>query len=254
MRALVLQSLNIVDYVCISNYITSIQAIKLIKPSFYIKGPDYKISKQDISGNIIKEKEAVELVGGIFRTTNNLSLSSTRYFNQSSDKFNLSQKKYLKKIYKKNYENKLVSWFEQIKDLKVLLIGETIIDEYVSTNVLGKAGKDPILTINPFKRRKYPGGILSIANIAAEFCKSVEIVTFLGDLDSEKSFINKNLKNNIKINYIIKKESPTILKTRYLDNEDRSKIIGIYNMNDVSLDNQEENNLSKLINKLTKKN
>ena len=39
--------------------------------------------------------------------------------------------------------------------LKVLLIGETIIDQYISGDVLGKSGKEPHLVLNEKKNEKY---------------------------------------------------------------------------------------------------
>ena len=42
------------------------------------------------------------------------------------------------------------------------------------------------------------------------------------------------------LNYIIKKNSPTILKQRYLDIVDSRKLIGIYNINDDNISLTEE--------------
>jgi rfaE bifunctional protein nucleotidyltransferase chain/domain len=251
-RCKVLEGLEIIDYVCVSDFPTSVQVIKKIKPHFYVKGADYKTIKNDLSGNLLKEKKAVEAVNGLFKTTNQPLLSSSRFINQKLEDFNLNQKKYLQTIYKKNYNKKIIDWFNELKKINILLIGETIIDQYVKTNVLGKAGKDPILTINPFNKDKYHGGILSIADILAEFCNKVEVVTYLGDFDTNKNFIKKNLKTNVHLNYILKNNSPTIVKTRYLDNEGRSKILGVYDMNDAILNKKEELQIIKKLKKLIK--
>ena len=39
--------------------------------------------------------------------------------------------------------------------LKVLLIGETIIDQYISGDVLGKSGKEPHLVLNEKKMKVF---------------------------------------------------------------------------------------------------
>ena len=44
-----------VDYVLINDCETSVNLINDLKPNFYIKGNDYKIYKNDKTGNIIKE-------------------------------------------------------------------------------------------------------------------------------------------------------------------------------------------------------
>ena len=55
-RAECLASLELVDYVVISNEASAIKVINLIKPNIYFKGPDYKNNKEDVTGKIFKEK------------------------------------------------------------------------------------------------------------------------------------------------------------------------------------------------------
>ena len=66
-------------------------------------------------------------------------------------------------------------------------------------------------------------------------------------LKNEKKFIFQNLNKKIKYNFLLKKNSPTILKTRYLDEYKKSKIIGIYDLNDDPLSKDEENKFYKLL-------
>ena len=58
----------------------------------------------------------------------------------------------------------------------------------------------------------YLGGILAVANHISSFVKTVNIFTYLGDTKNNKSFIAKNLKGNVELNYVEKDNSPTILK------------------------------------------
>ena len=46
---------------------------------------------------------------------------------------------------------------------KILVIGETIIDQYNFCEVLGKSGKEPMLTFKETKKDQYLGGALSNA-------------------------------------------------------------------------------------------
>ena len=118
---------------------------------------------------------------------------------------------------------------------------------------MGKAGKDTILTINPFKHEEYLGGILSIANILSNFCKKITVVTYLGEEKEMPKFINSKLNKNIVLKYVKKKNSPTIRKTRYVDKEGKSKIIGIYEINDQYISASEENRLEKILKMQLKK-
>ena len=45
--------------------------------------------------------------------------------------------------------------FERLKKLKVLLIGEVIIDQYIFGEVLGKSGKEPHLVMSINDKKNY---------------------------------------------------------------------------------------------------
>jgi len=76
------------------------------------------------------------------------------------------------KINKKN----LIESIEGIKDLNVLVIGETIIDEYQFGYTLGKSGKAPIVAFQNENIERYNGGVLAIQNHLKTFC-NIDILT-----------------------------------------------------------------------------
>lgn len=63
----------------------------------------------------------------------------------------------------------VVDYIESLKDLKILVIGETIIDEYQHGFTLGKAGKSPIVAFQNSKSEQYAGGVLAIRNHLKDF-------------------------------------------------------------------------------------
>ena len=63
-RLKMISSLEIVDYVYLNNFLTAENAIKIFKPSFYVKGSDYKNNNQDITKNIYKENNLVKKLKG----------------------------------------------------------------------------------------------------------------------------------------------------------------------------------------------
>ena len=58
-RMEILASIEVVDFVVLNNSKNAVDAIKKIKPNYYCKGPDYKNFKEDITGQIKNELEAV---------------------------------------------------------------------------------------------------------------------------------------------------------------------------------------------------
>jgi rfaE bifunctional protein nucleotidyltransferase chain/domain len=80
-RAAMLNALTVVDFVAITESPTAIDAIKLLKPNVYVKGPDYVDASTDVSGNIAREHEAVASVGGCIQFTEAPTMSSSKIIN-----------------------------------------------------------------------------------------------------------------------------------------------------------------------------
>lgn len=84
----------------------------------------------------------------------------------------------------KKYKSELLEILDKVKNLNILVVGETIIDEYQFGYTLGKAGKFPIVAFQEKELETYPGGILAICNHLKDFVK-VDYFT------SEKAIIKK---------------------------------------------------------------
>ena len=126
-RAEVLAAIEEIDAVYINKEKTPINLIKQIRPSIYFKGPDYKKMKNDKTKNIIKEKIAVERAGGLIKFSSDDTFSSSKIINSHLNIFNERQKKFIQSISKKYDFNKINGYVEKLQNLKVLLLGETII-------------------------------------------------------------------------------------------------------------------------------
>ena len=87
----------------------------------------------------------------------------------------------------------------------------------------------------------------------AQFSKKISVISILGEKKEFLREINSNLNNNIKTKFLFKKNSPTIVKKRYVDSISQSKVIGIYNINDEILDKKNESEFNKLLKKEIKK-
>lgn len=243
-----LAALEIVDYVTINDGVSAINIIKKLKPNFYCKGPDYKDHKRDVTKNIKKEKEAVKSCGGKIVYTSGETFSSGSIINKYSDILETDTKKNILKAKDQLSIINIENIFKKINNLKILVIGELIIDEYTFSDALGKSGKDPMLVLKEMKSEKYLGGAGSIARNLTSFSKNINLITMLGEKSEHKDFIKKEL-NKSKMFYIKKKNSPTIVKKRFLDIYSNSKVLGLYQFNDDKLNKKDEQDLQKIISK-----
>lgn len=119
--------------------------------------------------------------------------------------------------------------------LKVLVIGEAIIDEYSYCMPLGKAPKDPIISTRHVRLERHAGGALACANHVAGFCREVDLVTGLGADDPQEAFIRGELKPNVRPRFFVREGASTITKRRYVSEPALIKLFEIAVMDDTSL-------------------
>ena len=103
-----LKKIKIVDYVLKSEYETAELIIEKIKPNVYCKGPDYKNHKNDISGQIKKEVDAIKKIGGRIVYTDDITFSSSQLINNHYSLQTNSKKQLIKRRWpkKKNMSGK----------------------------------------------------------------------------------------------------------------------------------------------------
>lgn len=122
---------------------------------------------------------------------------------------------------------------KRLHSLKVLIIGDTIIDQYVFVRPKGRAIKDPILSTEFIREENYAGGVLAIANHVSSFVQEITVVTLLGDYNTQQEFIQKNVAANIRLKSFFKEHAPTTVKCRYVQESYRkNKLFKVEFMND----------------------
>ena len=244
-----LLSLNCVDYVVESKGLSSVEIINVVKPQYYCKGKDYTNLSKDYSKKIILEKKAVEKnYGKIVFTTSKLHSSSKLLNNEFI--FNEDQILFLKNIKKKFSIEMIIKIIDNFYKIKPVIVGEIIIDAYNFCSPLGKSGKEPVLVFKHLKKETYQGGSLAIAKHLSDFCNKIDLISYIGE---KQEFLNNIKKNNISINLVNKKNSPTIEKIRFVENNTYKKLMGIYNVNDDFLSAPEEKKILSFFDKIIKK-
>ncbi len=214
LRAEFLSSLDIVDFVVINDDLTPINLIKKIKSDFYVKGNDYKQSKKDITGNILKEKKAVESHGGKIIYTDEIEFSSSKIINQFFQPLKIINE--IKNI--NDVREKSIREINKLDTLKVLVLGEIIFDEYNFVKELDKPGKENIQSVLYDKNEVYIGGAYSIAKSVSTFVKKVDLVC-VGNFSNENQKLMKKYTFNEKSFKlkIIKNNFHEIIKKRYVN-------------------------------------
>jgi rfaE bifunctional protein kinase chain/domain/rfaE bifunctional protein nucleotidyltransferase chain/domain len=247
LRAEALASLTAVDFVTISRAPSAVPMIELLRPHVYVKGPDYRDQDGDITGGIKREEDAVCRGGGVIQITEDVTFSSSTLINRFMPSFSDSVEAYLTQLRGSYSARDMTGFLDRLATMRVVVVGEAILDEYVYCDQLGKSAKDPVLAMRYGTAEMFAGGALAVANHLADFCASVELVTCLGSVEGQERFIRSNLKPNVRLNFIYKTDSPTIVKRRYVESILLSKMFEVYHINDTPLNAGDEAEFCSLL-------
>tara|TARA_B100001057_G_scaffold501241_1_gene622366 strand:- start:1434 stop:2942 length:1509 start_codon:yes stop_codon:yes gene_type:complete len=244
-RINILKSLKFVDHAFIAKGKSAVDSINLIKPNFYFKGNEYKDNLSDKTKKIFQEINAVKKNKGKIFYTNEKEMSSSKIINQLGLALNEKQIKFLEKVKKQYNYNSIINSLITLKNDKVIVVGDLIIDEYIFGNVLGKAGKEPHLVFNKVEENKYIGGSSIVANHLSDFVKKITLISDIGNENNIRNLLKKKLKKNIKhIKITPNKEYQSCIKTRFVDSLTKYKLFGSYKI--PNLDNYD---FYKMLNK-----
>lgn len=243
LRAEVIASLSKVSFVGINEWPTSIETIKVLQPTVYVKGSDYEDSSKDNTGNITKEEQAVQLVGGKIFFTHDITFSSSSLANNYLKLYPEATSKFLKEFKQRINLETIVQSLEKVAACKTLVIGDTILDEYHYCTPMGKSPKENIITTRYLSEERFAGGVLAAANHVASICNKVQLITCLGKEDSKEDFIKEKLKKNVSHKIFFRQDAPTIIKRRFVEPNYMRKLFEVCFLNGELVSEELENSI-----------
>ena len=126
-----------------------------------------------------------------------------------------------------------------IKNRKVLVIGEVIIDEYTYVSGLGKPSKENIISTLYDRSEQFMGGVLPIVNTIAEFSENVELLTLVGSSDIESELVQRHINPEVTSFAFSMPNSVTVRKQRMIDKDFFRKIFEINHV--TNIDDSDDN-------------
>ncbi|MDR1160324.1 MAG: PfkB family carbohydrate kinase [Syntrophomonadaceae bacterium] len=232
LRIKFLCSLAIVDYVTLSENYTAADVIKAVKPDYYIKGGEYSHPNDDITGKIDEETALAESFGGQAYFTSGAVFSSTRLLNKNFPVLTPELKEWMAEFGKKYSFGDVKEAVEAFKTLKVLVVGDVIIDDYTFCSVNGLMSKDRGYSTTYTYQERYLGGALAVARHIAQFSGNVTICSAMGNETDIHSLMLNSLSKDMKIDVEYADGISTIVKQRYIfENEKRDTIEKLFSVN-----------------------
>ena len=230
LRAEAIASLACVDHVAIGKCPHAAEAIQLIHPDIFV--PSYEDSEdgEDQAEARKSEDAIVRALGVRVVSLGKNGLKSARLTHRFSPAYPAAASNFLGSFCSRYSVATVSDCLERTRSLRVLFVGEAIIDEYQYCETMGKSGKEPVLAVRFLSTEKFAGGNIATANQGAAFSDRVGMVSLLGTQDSHEEFIREKLNPKIDAMFLHMPGSRTILKRRLVEFYPFQKLFEVYFM------------------------
>jgi rfaE bifunctional protein kinase chain/domain len=187
------------------------EVILKLKPALVVKGKEHKSHENP-------EQKAVDSYGGklLFSSGDVVfsSLDLIRREMASQEQKSISlPKQFMSR--RKVTAKSLIDVMQKFKGLKVVVVGDVIVDEYISCDPLGMSEEDPTIVVTPISSRAFIGGAAIVAAHASSLGAKVKFFSVVGDDASAKFCRDELSKFGVEHHLLVDDSRPTTLKQRF---------------------------------------
>ena len=215
LRALNLAAFEMVDYVIVDPEPKPLRNLLIVQPDFFAKGYEYG-GDGKIDPRTQEEIDALGRYGGeMIFTPGDVVFSSSAIIENAPPK--LSIEKLLALVDAEGLSvGDLQAALKRFKGVKVHVIGDTIVDGYTHTTLIGGNTKTPTFSVRFERQTDYVGGAGIVAKHLRAAGADVVFTTVLGD-DRLKDFVLKDLSDaGVQVNAIVDRTRPTTHKNAFI--------------------------------------
>ena len=190
---------------------TAPQVIKRLRPNIVVKGKEH----ENLDNPEIYE---LEKYGGKLVFSSGETIFSS--YDIISKEFQSINRKtiHLPESYLARHRISNARLAEIVKDfngLKICVIGDLIIDEYITCEPLGMSQEDPTIVVTPIDTIRFIGGAGIVAAHAVGLGAKVSFISVVGDDECGEYAKQELLKFGVKAHLMVDDSRPTTLKQRY---------------------------------------
>ncbi len=190
LRAINLAALEMVDYVVVDRDPTPLRNLGLIQPDYFAKGYEYTAGQ--VHPKTLEEINVLESYGGeMLFTPGDIVYSSSALIELAPPA--IAVDKLLMLMQGENITFKdLRDTLDKLKGLRAHVIGDTIVDSYTYTSMIGGMTKTPTISVRFEKKTDFVGGAGIVAKHLKAAGAEVTFSTVLGN-DAYKTFVLDDL-------------------------------------------------------------
>ena len=146
---------------------------------------------------------------------------------------------------------KLLKSLKTWDSTRLIVLGDTIVDQYAACEALGLSAEAPVLVVKELAKKNYIGGAAIVASHIKALGASCDLISVVGN-DNVAEIARKLCKElKISTNFIEDPSRPTTFKKRYV--VENQKLFRVSQLEDHSLDVNIENELINKLEEISKK-
>ncbi|HEV8027125.1 MAG TPA: PfkB family carbohydrate kinase [Stellaceae bacterium] len=245
LRAMNLAVLEMVDYVIIDSEPKPLRNLEIIQPDYFAKG--YEYVRGGVDPRTQEELEILERYGGEFiYTPGDIIYSSSAIIEAQPPDLSVEKLMVLLKGEDLSFDH-LRKAIYQLEGVKVHVVGDTIVDSYTYTTLIGGNSKTPTFSVRFDRQLDYVGGAGIVAKHLRAAGAKVAFTTLLGE-DALGHFVLDDLKaNDIEVNAIIDPTRPTTNKNAFI--ADNYRLLKVDKVDNHSISDKIQHQLEEHIRK-----
>ena len=237
-RAEALNLLSIVDYIFTLKDSELDMAVKKLKPEVLILGNEFeKTTEESIKNAVViqnQEKRNTTYYGGqiIYASTDLLISSEIDLDRKRKMQFRSTCiKTGLNKV-------KLLNSLNQWKNSKLIVLGDTIVDQYAACEALGISAEAPVVVVKELETKNFIGGAAIVASHIKALGAQCDFISVVGHDENAKLIEEEIFNQNIGCHLIRDNSRPTTFKKRYI--VENQKLFRVSKLEDHSIDEKIE--------------
>lgn len=247
-RALGLAWLQIVDRVVILDRWQLDRAIKLVRPHKLVLGKEFEGERQ---GYLFSALQALDEVSGeVVYHAGEVHYASTDLLNEETKDLEHERwDQFQKACSRHQLDLKLLQEaLFSFKKSRLLVLGDTIVDQYIACDAMGMSAEAPVLVVQELKAREFLGGAAIVAAHVSSLGAHCHYLSVVGQ-DENANIVKQQLdKNNVSYSLISDPSRPTTFKIRYM--VENQKLFRVSRLKDQSLPEKVESQVIKKLREL----
>lgn len=250
-RAAGVASIQTVDQVVLLGEWNLEKLIKVLNPAVLVLGKEFESEHDDQVSDAVQllKKQGSKI---LFHAGETHYASADLLKDNLPNLHNQHIKKYKQACNQQKIKMEvLLECIDNFEDASLLVIGDTIIDQYVACDALGMSAEAPVVVMRELDTREYAGGAAVVAMHVSALGAKCQFLSVVGQ-DNNANLVSEEL-DRLNVEYTLIEDSsrPTTFKIRYL--VDNQKMFRVSRLKEHGLQKQVEEKIIKELNKSASK-